>query len=82
MNKQRAHRQIDDGLFACVQVLRQRYSQTVRHQVIVTFTNRPDVELALLTSYLQQQVKARKMEYDDRADLLRSVMKIANNGTC
>ncbi len=46
-------------------------------QVIVTFDNRPDVEIALLIPYVQQQI--RKGYLDDKlyTDLLFSVRRIA-----
>ena len=48
-----------------------------QNQIIVTFTNRPDVEISLLTPYLQGQIKKGKLEPDDLATLLSSIEGIA-----
>ena len=50
-----------------------------QNQVVVTFTNRPDVQIALLTHYLQRQLENGRVGYDDLADLLKSVRCIANS---
>lgn len=48
------------------------------HQVIVTFTNRPEVEIALLTPYQQNTVRQGYIDDDDLPELLFSLRKISN----
>ena len=48
-----------------------------QNQIIVTFTNRPDVEIALLTPWYQMQIKKGWMESDDMAELLCMIERIA-----
>lgn len=47
-------------------------------QIIVSFTSRPDVEVALLTPYFQTKAKKLCLESDDVEDLIMSVRRIAN----
>lgn len=47
-------------------------------QIIVGFTNRQDVEIALLTPYAQAQLRKGFIEDDYLNELLRSVKNIAN----
>ena len=49
-----------------------------QNQVIVTFANRPDVEIALLTPWYQMQIKKGWMENEDLAEILLSVRRVAN----
>ena len=46
-------------------------------QIVVTFTNRPDVEVALLTPYLQAQIKKQQMHDEDMFALITSLVSIA-----
>lgn len=46
-------------------------------QVIVTFDNRPDVEIALLIPYAQQQIREGYLNDESYTDLLFSVRRIA-----
>ena len=48
------------------------------NQIIVGFTNRPDVEIALLTPYDQMQIKKCQMDETHLIELLMSVRRIAN----
>lgn len=48
------------------------------NQIIVTFTNRPDIEIALLTPYAQQQLAAGRLDYELLADMLKSIRSVAN----
>ena len=50
-----------------------------QNQIIVTFANRPDVEIALLTPWYQMQIKKGWMESEDMVELLLSVRLVANN---
>ena len=47
-------------------------------QIIVRFTNRPDVELTLLTSWEQQQLQDGFIDADLYSELLFSLRRIAN----
>ncbi len=47
-------------------------------QIIVRFTNRPDVELTLLTSWEQRQLREGSIDADLYSELLFSLRKIAN----
>lgn len=49
-----------------------------QNQIIVGFINRPDVEIALLTPYDQIQMKKNQMASEHIAELLMSIMRIAN----
>ena len=46
-------------------------------QAVVTFDNRPDVEIALLIPYAQQQIRKGYLDDDVYTDLLFSVRRIA-----
>ena len=46
-------------------------------QVIVRFTNRPDVEINLLTPYAQMQIRGGHIDHNVLVDLLESVRRIA-----
>lgn len=48
------------------------------NQIIITFTNRPDIEIALLTPYAQQQLAAGRLDYELLADMLKSIRSVAN----
>ena len=48
-----------------------------QNQIIVTFVNRPDVEIALLTPWYQMQFKKGWMDNEDIAELLVSTRQIA-----
>ena len=50
-----------------------------QNQIIVTFANRPDVEIALLTPWYQMQIKKGWMESEDIDELLFSTKKVANS---
>ncbi|MBR6164436.1 MAG: hypothetical protein IKQ45_00740 [Clostridia bacterium] len=47
-------------------------------QIIVRFTNRPDVELTLLTSWEQRQLQDGFIDADLYSELLFSLRRIAN----
>jgi hypothetical protein len=47
-------------------------------QIIVRFTNRPDVELTLLTSWEQRQLRDGFIDADLYSELLFSLRRIAN----
>lgn len=49
------------------------------HQVIVRFTNRPDVEVALLTPYLQHQVAKGHIDFEDYSNLILSICRIGES---
>ena len=44
-----------------------------QNQIIVTFTNRPDVEIALLTPWYQMQIRRGWMENEEIVELLLSI---------
>ncbi len=46
-------------------------------QVIVTFSNRPEVEIALLTPWYQKKVREGTLELADLIDLILSIRRIA-----
>ena len=46
-------------------------------QIIVTFANRPDVEIALLTPYQQNAVRTNSLDAESVSLLLQSVRTIA-----
>lgn len=48
------------------------------NQVIVSFTSRPDVEVALLTPYYQAKAKNSHLESHDVEELITSVRRIAD----
>ena len=43
------------------------------NQIIVSFTNRPDVEVALLTPYYQGAIKRNQLSGQDISELVSSV---------
>lgn len=47
------------------------------NQVIVTFTNRPDVEVALLTPNLQMQLRKGGLDEESFSALLFSVRRVS-----
>lgn len=47
-------------------------------QVIVTFTNRPDVEVALLTPLQQYEMISGTLDLDTITGLIFSIRKLAN----
>ena len=51
---------------------------SAQDQIIVRFTNRPDVELTLLTSWEQQQLRDGFIDADLYSELLFSLRRIAN----
>lgn len=52
------------------------------NQVIVSFTNRPNVELSLLTPSQQGLLKSNEISAEDLAELLLSIKRIANYQSC
>ena len=51
------------------------------NQIVVTFTNRPDVEISLLTPWQQNSLISGSMSDDDLKELLQSVRTIATFST-
>jgi hypothetical protein len=49
-------------------------------QAVVTFDNRPDVEIALLIPYAQKQIQSGYLDDDLYTDLLFSIRRIAAFG--
>ena len=49
-----------------------------QNQIIVGFTNRPDVEIALLTPYLQMKLRNETIQNDDLSEMLFSLRRISN----
>ena len=49
-----------------------------QNQIIVTFANRLDVEIALLTPWYQMQIKKGQMESEDVVALLLGLKRIAS----
>ena len=49
-----------------------------QNQIIVNFTNRPDVEIALLTPWYQKQIKQGSFLKEDLTALLISIKRIAH----
>lgn len=47
-------------------------------QALVTFTNRPDVEVWLLIPYAQQQIRTGHLDDDIYTDTLFTIRQIAN----
>lgn len=47
------------------------------NQIVVTFTNRPDVEIALITPWLQKSIQGGKLDSDDLLYLIQSVRCLA-----
>ena len=47
-------------------------------QIVVRFTNRPDVELSLLTPMQQRQLRDGYLDPDDYSELIFTLRKIAN----
>lgn len=47
-------------------------------QIVVSFTNRPDVELTLLTPFHQKLIRMGKISKSDVDELMYSVKNIAN----
>ena len=47
------------------------------NQIVVTFTNRPDVEVALLTPYYQAKLSKGIIESDDLIALLLELKRIS-----
>ena len=56
------------------------YAVPDRNQILVTFSNRPDVQIALLTPYYQGKLCKGEMSDSDVLELLLSVKRIANFG--
>lgn len=50
-----------------------------QNQIIVTFANRPDVEVALLTPWLQRQIRNGHISDEEFFDILSSIQRISNN---
>ncbi len=48
------------------------------NQIVVTFTNRPDVEVALLTPWFQMKLKSRSLTLDEVDDVLITLKKLSN----
>lgn len=48
------------------------------NQIIVSFINRPDVEIALLTPYYQCKAKKSALDSDDVEELIMSVRRISD----
>lgn len=48
-------------------------------QAVVTFDNRPDVEVALLVPYAQTQIRRGYLDDDLYTDLLFSIRRLAAN---
>ena len=46
------------------------------NQIVVTFTNRPDIEVALLTPYYQRKVVNGDLRFIDLEELLNSLQSI------
>lgn len=51
---------------------------TNQAQVIVTFTNRPDVEIALLTPWQQRELRTGTLDADTITELIFTIRKLAN----
>lgn len=49
------------------------------NQIVVTFTNRPDVEVSLLAPYLQSQLRMGRIGTDDLSELLFTLRRITNS---
>lgn len=47
-------------------------------QIVVRFTNRPDVELSLLTPMQQRQLRDGYLDPNDYSELIFTLRKIAN----
>ena len=47
------------------------------NQIIVTFTNRPGIEIALLPPWHQMRIKTGRLSADDITDLIASLKAIA-----
>lgn len=47
-------------------------------QVIVRYTNRPEVEIAALTPYYQTRLRQGKLKIEDITPLFFEIIKIAN----
>ena len=52
------------------------------NQIVVTFTNRPDVEVALLTPWLQRKLKGNSLDSDELFSLLSEVKRIGGIQVC
>ena len=50
-------------------------------QITVTFDERPDVSLSLLTPTIQNRIKIGRLDEDDISELLHFVKKTAHFGT-
>lgn len=48
------------------------------NQLVVSFSDRTDVEVALLTPYLQSMIKQGSIESEDLFDIIQSVRSIAD----
>ena len=48
------------------------------NQIIVGFSNRPDVEIALLTPYFQRKAKMGNLNNSDIDELIASVRRISD----
>ena len=46
------------------------------NQIVVTFTNRPDVEVALLTPWMQRGLVNGTLVYQDITELIQSLQSI------
>ena len=57
---------------ACCQVL------SAQGQIVVRFTNRPDVELSLLTPMQQRQLRDGYFDSDDYSEMIFTLRKITN----
>ena len=52
------------------------------NQIVVTFTNRPDVEVALLTPWLHRTLKGKSLDSDELLSLLLEVKRIGGIQVC
>lgn len=46
------------------------------NQIVVTFTQRPDIEVALLTPWFQKQIKKGDLELPELREIIESVMRL------
>ncbi len=49
------------------------------NQIVVTFTNRPDVEVALLTPWYQNRAKNHTLDVSDVLELVMSIRPFASD---
>lgn len=49
------------------------------NQIVITFTNRPNIEMALLTPYFQSLLVRGHLGTEDVFDIVNSIVPIAQN---